>query len=172
MYEIFERLCEEKGLTVAEISRLTGISKSTLSDWKTGKFQLSDKKRRIIAYYLDCSLDYLDGLTPFRHGQFDLDAEVARLEEYKASKEPVPEVIKEHIKMSQKLKEVLSDSPYKDFDLAKKIRDNEYYTNARSAEIANQIAKNPQLQVLFDSLRDVSEEELEAIKTLVGINKK
>lgn len=66
MYEVFEDLLKEKKMSVAEFSRKTGISKSTLSDWKNGKFKLKDDKRRIIADFFDVSLDYLDGLTSER----------------------------------------------------------------------------------------------------------
>ena len=68
MYEIFERLLKERGLSIAEFSRQTGISKSTLSDWKKGKFQLKDSKRRVIADYFGVTLDYLDGLSEDRNG--------------------------------------------------------------------------------------------------------
>lgn len=67
MYEIFEQLLKERGLSIAEFSRLTGIAKSTLSDWKKGKFQLKDSKRRVIADFFDVTLDYLDGRTTDRH---------------------------------------------------------------------------------------------------------
>lgn len=66
MYEIFEELLKERGLTIAEFSRLTGIAKSTLYDWRSGKFRLKDDKRRIVAEFFDVSLDYLDGRTKFR----------------------------------------------------------------------------------------------------------
>ncbi len=66
MYEIFEQLLKERGLSIAEFSRLTGIAKSTLSDWKKGKFQLKDSKRRVIADFFDVTLDYLDGRTTDR----------------------------------------------------------------------------------------------------------
>lgn len=66
MYEIFEKLLNERGMSIAEFSRQTGISKSTLSDWKNGKFQLKDSKRRVIANFFGVSLDYLDGLTEER----------------------------------------------------------------------------------------------------------
>lgn len=68
MYEIFEQLLKERGLSIAEFSRLTGIAKSTLSDWKKGKFQLKDSKRRIIADFFGVTLDYLDGRTEDRNG--------------------------------------------------------------------------------------------------------
>lgn len=63
MYEIFELLLKERGMSIAEFSRQTGISKSTLSDWKNGKFRLKDDKRRKIADFFGVSLDYLDGIT-------------------------------------------------------------------------------------------------------------
>lgn len=66
MYEIFEQLLKERGLSIAEFSRLTGIAKSTLSDWKKGKFQLKDSKRRVIADFFGVTLDYLDGRTDKR----------------------------------------------------------------------------------------------------------
>lgn len=66
MYEIFEQLLKERGMSLAEFSRQTGISKSTLSDWKNGKFKLKDDKRRKIADFFGVSLDYLDGLTDER----------------------------------------------------------------------------------------------------------
>ena len=66
MYEIFEQLLRERGLSVAEFSRQTGISKSTLSDWKKGRFKLKDDKRRVIANFFHVSLDYLDGITEER----------------------------------------------------------------------------------------------------------
>ena len=66
MYEIFEQLLKERGMSVAEFSRQTGISKSTLSDWKNGRFRLKDDKRRIVADFFGVSLDYLDGLTDER----------------------------------------------------------------------------------------------------------
>ena len=67
MYEIFEQLLKERGLSIAEFSRLTGIAKSTLSDWKKGKFQLKDSKRRVIADFFGVTLDYLDGRTEDRN---------------------------------------------------------------------------------------------------------
>lgn len=68
MYEIFETLLKERGLSIAEFSRLTGIAKSTLSDWKKGKFQLKDSKRRVIADFFGVTLDFLDGRTEDRNG--------------------------------------------------------------------------------------------------------
>lgn len=66
MYEVFEQLLKERNLSIAEFSRQTGIAKSTLSDWKNGRFQLKESKRQIIAEFFDVSLEYLDGKTDVR----------------------------------------------------------------------------------------------------------
>ena len=36
MYEIFSKLLQENGVTPYKVSKETGVSQSTLSDWKRG----------------------------------------------------------------------------------------------------------------------------------------
>ena len=59
MYEIYQRLLDEKGLKNADISRETGISNMTLSDWKRGKSTPKADKMQKIAEFLNVSVDYL-----------------------------------------------------------------------------------------------------------------
>ena len=59
MYEIYQRLLDEKGLKNADVSRGTGISNMTLSDWKNGKSTPKADKMQKIADFLDVSVDYL-----------------------------------------------------------------------------------------------------------------
>ena len=59
MYEIYQILLDEKGLKNADVSRATGISNMTLSDWKRGKSVPKSDKMRKIAEYLNVSVDYL-----------------------------------------------------------------------------------------------------------------
>ena len=59
MYEIYQRLLDEKGLKNADVARATGISNMTLSDWKRGKSVPKSDKMRKIAEYLKVSVDYL-----------------------------------------------------------------------------------------------------------------
>ncbi|MVB11143.1 helix-turn-helix protein [Caprobacter fermentans] len=63
MYEIFERLLKEAGITAYKVSKDTGISQTTLSDWKRGRSVPKTEKLQIIADYFDVSLDYLLGKT-------------------------------------------------------------------------------------------------------------
>lgn len=59
MYEIYQRLLDEKGLKNADVARATGISNMTLSDWKRGKTVPKSDKMQKIAEYLNVSVDYL-----------------------------------------------------------------------------------------------------------------
>lgn len=59
MYEIFEKLLTEKKVKPIDVSRATGISASTLSDWKKGKSTPKADKLQKIADYFNISLEYL-----------------------------------------------------------------------------------------------------------------
>lgn len=59
MYEIYQKLLDEKGIKNADVSRATGISNMTLSDWKNGKSTPKQDKLMKIADYFGVSLDYL-----------------------------------------------------------------------------------------------------------------
>lgn len=64
MWEVFEEILQDQGITVADVSRATGISQSTLSNWKARRNFISAKNGKIIAEYLGVSYDYLMGGTP------------------------------------------------------------------------------------------------------------
>ena len=52
MYEKFEKLLREKGVTPYRVHKETGISTATLSDWKNGKSQPKrDKIEKICEYF-------------------------------------------------------------------------------------------------------------------------
>ena len=59
MYEVFEMLCEQRGVTVAEVSRNTGVSQSTLSNWKKRRNNLSAANAKKIADYFGVDVGYL-----------------------------------------------------------------------------------------------------------------
>ena len=59
MYEVYQKLLDEKGLKNADVARATGISNMTLSDWKRGKSVPKSDKMRKIAEYLKVTVEYL-----------------------------------------------------------------------------------------------------------------
>lgn len=72
MYEILEMLLNEKSITAYQLSKDTGISTATLSNWKKGKYKPKDDKLQIIANYFEVTLEYLKGLSKFRTKEDEL----------------------------------------------------------------------------------------------------
>ena len=58
MYEKFVQLLQTNGLTAYKVSKETGISQSTLSDWKTGRATPKMDKIVILAHYFNVPIDY------------------------------------------------------------------------------------------------------------------
>lgn len=69
MYEIFERLLKEKGVTAYAVAKATGIRPSTFTSWKKGGYRPKDDKRKKIAEYFGITLAYLDGESEHPHGE-------------------------------------------------------------------------------------------------------
>lgn len=59
MYEIFSKLLQARGITPYKVSKETGVSQSTLSDWKRGVSTPKQDKLQKIADYFGVSLEYL-----------------------------------------------------------------------------------------------------------------
>lgn len=59
MYEIFEKLLKEKGLTAYRVAKDTGIATATLTQWKNGVSVPKQDKLQKIADYLKVTVDYL-----------------------------------------------------------------------------------------------------------------
>lgn len=60
-YERFEKLCENKGVKPATVSKATGISTATLTSWKKGRYTPKNEKLQLIADYFGVSLSYIIG---------------------------------------------------------------------------------------------------------------
>jgi transcriptional regulator with XRE-family HTH domain len=61
MYKIFEKLLISNNKTAYQISKETGITQASLSDWKNGRSTLKPDKLQKIADYFNVSVDYLLG---------------------------------------------------------------------------------------------------------------
>ena len=58
MYEKFEKLLEERGVTAYEVAKQTNISQSTLTAWKKGKYTPKIDKLCKIANYFEIPVTY------------------------------------------------------------------------------------------------------------------
>lgn len=61
MYDRFRQLLEKNGITPYKVAKDTGISPSTLSDWKTGRSTPKTDKLLKIANYFGVTIEYLLG---------------------------------------------------------------------------------------------------------------
>ena len=59
MYEIYCRQRDERGLKDADVVRETKITKSTFSDWKSGRSKPKNDKLQKIADFFGVSIEYL-----------------------------------------------------------------------------------------------------------------
>lgn len=59
MYDVYCKLRDQKGVRDADVVNATGITKSTFSDWKSGRSNPKADKLQKIADYFGVSLDYL-----------------------------------------------------------------------------------------------------------------
>ena len=61
MYEKYEELLKLHNVTTADVCNATGISHSTMSNWKKRKNNLSMKNAKLIADYFGVSINYFMG---------------------------------------------------------------------------------------------------------------
>ena len=59
MYEIFEQLLQRYGITAYKVSKETGVTQSTLSDWKRGRSTPKTENMKKLADYFGITVDYL-----------------------------------------------------------------------------------------------------------------
>lgn len=59
MYEVFQKLCEGKGVTPYAVCKETGISKVTISDWKRGRSVPKQDKIQKLANYFGVPMEYI-----------------------------------------------------------------------------------------------------------------
>ena len=58
MYEIYCKLRDSKGMKDSDVAKATGITKSTFSDWKSGRSVPKADKLLSLAKYFDVPVEY------------------------------------------------------------------------------------------------------------------
>ena len=58
-YENFEALCNERGVKPGTVSKATGVSTATLTNWKKGNYTPKSDKLKLIADYFGVDVNYL-----------------------------------------------------------------------------------------------------------------
>ena len=82
IYERYGRLRDLKGYTDAQVARETGVSKVTLSEWKSGRSTPKADKLKKIADFLEVSLDYLQDGVEDTENPYYLNEETRRMAQF------------------------------------------------------------------------------------------
>lgn len=79
MWEVFENLVKDKGITVQDVSRATGIGQSTFANWKKRRNIINTKQGQIIADFFGVTLEFLlTGKDPDGYYENDETAHIAQ----------------------------------------------------------------------------------------------
>lgn len=80
MYDIFDALCKERGVTPYKVCKETGITTATISNWKAGRYVPKSDKMQIIADYFGVTLEYMfTGKNPETKQGYYLNDETASI---------------------------------------------------------------------------------------------
>lgn len=116
MYEIFEKLCEENGVTPYRVCKETGITTATISNWKAGRYAPKQDKLQKIAEFFGVSIEYLmTGEEKDNNNKYYLNEETAEMAQalfenhdlrvlFDAAKDASPEDLKTTYDMLMALK--------------------------------------------------------------------
>lgn len=75
MWEIFEKLREQRGVSLYQIGKDLGINPSSFSNWKAGRYTPKQDKLKRIADYFGVSVEYL--MTGETSGGYYINPETA-----------------------------------------------------------------------------------------------
>ena len=114
-YDLYAEIRTAKGLKDSDVSKATGISSGTISDWKKGRYELKTDKLQKIADMLGVSLDTLTGRSMHYY-----DAETAEIADFlfknkdmrilfDAAKDSDPENLRLAAEMLKRFKETNND---------------------------------------------------------------
>lgn len=116
MYEIFEKLCAENGVTPYRVCKETGITTASISNWKAGRYTPKQDKLQKIADFFGVSIEYLmTGEEKERGERYYLNEETAEMAQtlfgnrnlrvlFDAAKDASPEDLKTTYDMLMALK--------------------------------------------------------------------
>ena len=115
MYEIFERLCSERGVTPYRVCKETGLTTSTISNWKAGRYVPKQDKLKKIADYFGVSVEYIMGSEEDENVQYYLNDETREIAQeifenkdlrilFDASRKAKPDDLKLIIEMAKRFK--------------------------------------------------------------------
>ena len=142
MYEVFENLCKEKGVTAYKVAKATGISTATLSNWKKGRSTPKSDKLQLIADYFDVPLETFTSKKKKKiTAVFHKENSIRKTDLFAG-----PD------KLTQDILKVIEDNTPTGYPV--------YYTDPETARIAQEVFDDPNLRMLFHAARDAKPEDI------------
>lgn len=120
MYENYCWLRDKKGYKDADVAKATGITKSTFSDWKSGRSNPKNDKLQKIAVFLGVSIDYFTTGEEGSPTAYYLDEETRDIAQkifenpdlkslFDMSRKMTPDRLKAHLEFMKKLEDTKND---------------------------------------------------------------
>jgi transcriptional regulator with XRE-family HTH domain len=145
-YAIYEQIIKEKGVNSAAVSRGTGISQTTFSEWKKGKSTPKADKLKKIADFLNVPLDYL--ITGIRS---EHDTVNMKIQEIQANMEKVKDI-------SDDMRSSINDLLTEKQNLEQQLKEMEYYKSTMTQQAAEDAYHNSRMSILFHAQEGASDE--------------
>lgn len=103
MYERFEQLLKERGISAYRVAKDTKITTSLFSQWKSGKNQPKTSTLQKVADYFGVSLDWLLGNTDIKHLPNENNVVIVEKDDFSAHEKNFIEMYRQLPKEFQKL---------------------------------------------------------------------
>ena len=102
-FDRFEQLLKERGVTAYRVAKDANISTSTMSNWKTGRSEVSTPTLQKIADYFGVSLDWLLGNTDIKHLPNENNVVIVEKDDFSAHEKNFIEMYRQLPKEFQKI---------------------------------------------------------------------
>ena len=103
MYERFEQLLKERGISTYRVAKDTKITTSLFSQWKSGKNQPKTSTLQKIADYFGVSLDWLLGNTDIKYLPDETNTVIIEKDDFSAHEKEFIEMYRQLPKEFQKI---------------------------------------------------------------------
>ena len=148
MYEQFEKLCEERGVTAYKVAKATGISTATLSNWKAGRSTPKTDKLQLIADYFDVPLETFTDKKKRIVAKFDTKGLL------KNATTQFNNVLYDKDELAQRILKAVDGS----FSSGKSV----YYQNEETARLAQEMFEDKDMRALFHMKQTMEPEKFAA----------
>lgn len=176
-YDVFDRLCKSRGITAYQVAKDTGVSTSTLSSWKIGRYvPKSDKLKRIADYfgvpvdnfYQDDNQDSINSYDIFEQLLKEKNITAYRISKDTGIAQSVLSAWKTG-KSTPKLDKLKAIADYLGVSIEylmgeekKEEKQPGYYTNPETARLAQEAFDDPDMKALFHMKRNMDPETFKA----------